>query len=144
MFRTFAGQPSVVLVDDDFFSARQMIRYLGTAGAGPVTHFASADLAVAGLLRLTHDGATPDLVVVDLKSSSAASAVFIAQLLAGQPGLFVVAMAPSLDRDVREALHQSGAVAVFERCADLTLFKRETSAIIEFWRRQGVATAMAL
>ena len=144
MFRNLAGRPSVVLVDDDFFSARQTTRHLGAAGAGAITHFASPDLAVPGLARQSHDGTAPDLVIVDLKSSSAATAIFIARLLAVQPGLFVVAMAPSLDRSVRQDLHEAGAVAVFERCADLALFKRETDAIIEFWRRQGVADAMAL
>lgn len=144
MFRNGASQPNVALVDDDFFSARQMTRHLGAAGAGAMTHFASADLAMAGLARMTREGAAPDLVIVDLKSSSQASATFVALVGTIIPQLLVVAMAPSLDRDVRQSLHDAGAAAVFERCPDLELFKRETNAIIEFWRRHGVADAMAL
>lgn len=144
MFRNDENQPSVVLVDDDNFSARLMTRHLGTAGAGPMTHFASADLAIAGLALMVSEGTAPDLVIVDLKSSSQASSAFVARLGSSLPQLFVVAMAPSLDRNVRQSLHDAGAAAVFERCPDLDLFKRETSAIIEFWRRCGVADAMAL
>ena len=49
--------------------------------------------------------------------------------------LVVVAMAPTLDRVVRDALLDAGADAVFERQADLQAYRSEAASIVSFWVR---------
>ena len=53
----------------------------------------------------------------------------------GAPKLLVVAMAPSLDREVRNGLLDAGAAAVFERHAELNAYRREAANIVGFWVR---------
>ncbi len=136
--------PAIALVDDDQYAASQMVRCLGRAGASAMTTYASARQALGDLAALVADDLAPDMVIVDLKSSSRATEVFVATLSDSLPSLLVVAMAPTLDRALREKLLRAGAAAVFERCADLKRFQSETDAIVEFWRREGVAYEMAL
>lgn len=79
----------------------------------------------------------PELVVVDLKASSQATREFILGLrqLEGTADLIVVAMAPDLDKDIRDELIDAGADAVFQRHADLDTFRREIAGIVSFWVR---------
>lgn len=79
----------------------------------------------------------PELVVVDLKASSQATREFILALrkLEGTADLIVVAMAPDLDKDIRDELIDAGADAVFQRHADLDTFRREIAGIVSFWVR---------
>lgn len=79
----------------------------------------------------------PELVVVDLKASSQATREFILGLrkLEGTADLIVAAMAPDLDKDIRDELIDAGADAVFQRHADLDAFRREIAGIVSFWVR---------
>ena len=134
-----ALQPIMALVDDDSHSARLMIRMLLAHGAPSVNWLDSDAVATAELGALLNDrrATLPGLVIVDLKSSSAATAEFIAKLRAMRDGtaLLVAAIAPTLDREVREVLLNAGADAVFERQADIDFYRREAAAIVSFWVR---------
>jgi len=132
-------QPFMALVDDDSHSARLMIRMLLAHGAPSVSWLDGEALASVELGRLLDDkrAMVPALVIVDLKSSSTATADFI-RALRSRPegkGLLVAAIAPTLDRDVRQALIAAGADAVFERQADIDFYRRESAAIVSFWVR---------
>ena len=135
---SFSGrQPAIVLVDDDFHSTRLLVRMLAAHGGPYVETMDDATLAAEKLMGAA---ATPSplgqcMVVVDLKSSSTATRDFIALLHREAPSLLVVAMAPSLDRDSRNELLDAGAAAVFERHADLNLYRREAASIVAFWVR---------
>lgn len=132
-----SSQPAIVLVDDDHHSARLMTRMLAAHDGPPVSRIADPDEAAANLTAAA--GAASDtvqpMVLVDLKSSSAATGDFVARLKREVPSLLVVAMAPSLDRDTRNTLLDAGAAAVFERHADLELYRREAASIVSFWVR---------
>jgi CheY-like chemotaxis protein len=134
-----AGQPFMALVDDDSHSARLMIRMLLAHGAPSVSWLDGEALATAELGKLLDDNkaALPGLVIVDLKSSSTATAEFIAKLrgMRDGPALLIAAMAPSLDREVRDVLLHAGADAVFERQANIDFYRREAAAIVSFWVR---------
>lgn len=137
MTAAYNGQPSIVLVDDDFHSARLMMRMLA-AHDGPHVEWLD-DAGRALELLAEYDAAPPVsgkcMALVDLKSSSAASREFIAELRRLAPGVLVVAMAPTLDRDMRNALLDAGAAAVFERHAELNTYRREAAGIVAFWVR---------
>jgi response regulator RpfG family c-di-GMP phosphodiesterase len=134
-----ALQPFMALVDDDSHSARLMIRMLLAHGAPSVNWLDNDAVATAELGALLNDrrATLPGLVIVDLKSSSAATAEFIAKLRAMRDGtaLLIAAIAPTLDREVREVLLNAGADAVFERQADIDFYRREAAAIVSFWVR---------
>ena len=130
-------QPAIALVDDDFHSARLLTRMLAAHGGPPVETMTDAALAAETLIGAA---STPSplgrcMIVVDIKSSSTATRDFIANLSRRAPSLLVVAMAPSLDRDSRNELLDAGASAVFERHADLNLYRREAASIVAFWVR---------
>ena len=130
-------QPALALVDDDFHSARLMTRMIEAHGGPQVSRFADPDIALEFLtecsLRPAHEAQC--LAVIDLKSSSTATRDFIMRLRQAAPNLLVVAMASSLDREVRNELLDAGAAAVFERHADITLYRREAANIVAFWVR---------
>ena len=130
------GQPVIALVDDDFHSARLLTRMLTAHGAPRVERMSDPAAALDSLVALA--AASPSsgcLVVVDLKSFSSASQDFIARLKHQAPGLLVVAMAPSLDRNIRNALLDAGAAAVFERHGELDAYRREAANIVGYWVR---------
>jgi CheY-like chemotaxis protein len=135
---TLSGrQPAIALVDDDYHSARLMTRMLEAHGGPQVLRLPDPHVAIESL----SDAATTPLadgrcmIVVDLKSSSTATRDFVVQLKHRAPQLLIVAMAPSLDRDVRNELLDAGASAVFERHSDITLYRREAASIVAFWVR---------
>jgi CheY-like chemotaxis protein len=134
-----AGQPYMALVDDDSHSARLMIRMLLAHGAPSVSWLDGEALATAELGKLLDDdlAALPGLVIVDLKNSSTATRDFVVKLRAMHDGrsLLIAAIAPSLEKDVRDVLLNAGADAVFERQADINSFRREAAAIVSFWVR---------
>jgi len=130
-------QPAIALVDDDFNSARLMMRMLAAHGGPHVQWMEDPNAAADALAALA---IAPPLggqcmVVVDLKSSSTANREFIEKLKLVAPNLLVVAMAPSLDRDLRNSLLDAGAAAVFERHAELNAYRREAANIVGFWVR---------
>ncbi|HEX4298381.1 MAG TPA: hypothetical protein VHZ56_10190 [Devosia sp.] len=131
------GQPAITLVDDDYHSARLLSRMLDAHGGPFVTRLGDP---VAALDHLVAASAQPlaagrNMALVDLKASSTATRDFIVALRREAPGLLVTAMAPSLDRDCRSALIDAGATAVFERHADLNLYRQEVANIVGFWVR---------
>ena len=130
-------QPAIALVDDDYHSARLMTRMLEAHGGPQVIRLPAPDVALEALAA---DSVTPmiagrSMAIVDLKASSTATRDFIAALKHRAPQLLVVAMAASLDRDVRNELLDAGASAVFERHSDITLYRREAASIVAFWGR---------
>lgn len=134
-----AGQPFMALVDDDSHSARLMIRMLLAHGAPSVSWLDGEALADSEFGQLLADpkAALPGLVIVDLKSSTTATADFIRKLRAMKDGtaLLIAAMAPTLERPVRDVLLEAGADAVFERQANIDFYRREAAAIVSFWVR---------
>ena len=134
---TFAaqGRPAISLVDDDFHSARLMTRMLLAHGGPEVEHLPDAASAITELAARMNPADGPFFVIVDLKATSTATREFIAQLKQKAPQLLVIAMARTLDRAVRDDLIEAGAAAVFERHADLNLYRREAASIIAFWVR---------
>jgi CheY-like chemotaxis protein len=129
-------QPAIALVDDDYHSARLMMRTLEAEGALRVSCLADPERAVdqLGKMAQQEDGAD-FMTVVDLKSSSTATRDFVRRLKDRAPALMIVAIAPSLDRDVRSALLDAGAAAVFERHSDIELYRREAASIVDYWAR---------
>jgi DNA-binding NtrC family response regulator len=130
-------QPAITLVDDDFHSARLLTRMLAAHGGPHVERLSDPETALDTLVALDSAtaGAGPCMVVVDLKSSSTATHDFIVKLKHDAPGLLVVAMSPSLDRDTRNSLLDAGASAVFERHGELNAYRREAANIVGFWVR---------
>ncbi len=126
------GRPAIALVDDDYHSARLMTRMLEAHGAPAIARLPDPEIALDALADAPAD---QRMAVVDLKSSSAATHDFIVALKQRTPEMLVVAMAPSLDRDIRDRLLDAGASAVFERHADITLYRREVASLVAFWVR---------
>ena len=128
-------QPAIALVDDDYHSARLMTRMLEAGGASHVSLMADLERAVDQLSEMARHPGSEFLAVVDLKSSSSATRDFIERLKGRAPGLTIVAVALSLDREVRTTLLDAGAAAVFERHSDIELYRREAACIVDFWAR---------
>ena len=130
-------QPAIALVDDDFHSARLMTRMLAAHGGPHVERLSDPETAAETLTAVASvppvDG--PCMVVVDLKSSSTATRDFVLRLKHEAPELLVVAMAPTLDREIRNSLLDAGAAAVFERHGELNAYRREAANIVGFWVR---------
>jgi DNA-binding response OmpR family regulator len=130
-------QPAIALVDDDFHSARLLMRMLAAHGSPDVEWLRDPATALDTLAG--YDALPPIngkcMALVDLKASSNASRDFIVELRRRAPGLMVVAMAPTLDRETRNALLDAGASAVFERHAELNAYRREAASIVGFWVR---------
>ncbi len=130
-------QPAIVLVDDDYHSARLLVRMLAAHDGPEAERMADPAMALESLAGFAAAASAEDrpMVIVDLKSSSTATRDFIARLKPVAPDLLVVAMAPSLDKASRDQLLNAGAAAVFERHADLNLYRREAASIVAFWVR---------
>ena len=127
-------QPAIALVDDDYHSARLMTRMLEAHGGPQVSRMPDPERAVEALSGVAPVDAHC-MAVVDLKSSSTATRDFVARLKHSAPQLLVVAMAPTLDREIRNELLDAGASAVFERHSDINLYRREAANIVAFWVR---------
>lgn len=133
----YGRQPAIALVDDDFHSARLLTRMIEAHGGPQVVCLPNPEAALETLAEPAAEptAAAPCMAVIDLKSSSKATRDFVARLKDRAPDLLVVAMAPSLDREVRGELLDAGAAAVFERHSDITLYRREAANIVSFWVR---------
>ena len=142
------NMPFVALVDDDQHSAHLLTRMLLAHGAPHIQWYGGADDGRAMLTGVLANPAAnwPSLLIVDLKAHSAANLEFIAsiQSLARQKGVPVVVMAPLLDREGREALHDAGASAVFFRHAELDAYRREAAGIVSFWARSQRLDAVGM
>ena len=130
-------QPAIVLVDDDFYSARLLMRMLEAHGGPFMARMSDPESAIESLMGMAAASpfGGPCLVIVDLKFSSTATRDFVARLKDEVPNMVVVAMAPSLDRTLRNELLDAGAAAVFERHAELNLYRIEAANIVSFWAR---------
>ena len=132
-------QPYVMLVDDDVHSARLLTRMLLAHGGPSVQWIEDSAEGLRQIKLLLADAGKhlPGLVIVDLKSSSAAAGNFIAEIagLERSRSLVIAAMAPNSDRGTRDALLDAGADAVFERHAALPAYRAEAAAIVSFWVR---------
>lgn len=137
MMTVLDRQPAIVLVDDDYHSARLMTRMIAAHDGPRVIRFADGQAALTALVAIADYPPTSEqcMVVVDLKASSTASLDFILSLKQRAPRLLVVAVASTLDRDVRNDLIDAGATAVFQRQADLNLYRNEAASIVSFWAR---------
>lgn len=131
--------PFVALIDDDQHSAYLLTRMLVAHGSPHVHWYGNAADGLTCLQAVLANSAAswPSLLIVDLKSHSAANLEFVAsiQLLMRQKGVPVVVMAATLDRQQRQALQDAGAAAVFSRQAELDAYRREAAAIVSFWAR---------
>ena len=125
--------PAMTLVDDDFHSARLLTRMLAAHGGPQVEHLPDPDIALDEISA--RSAVSPIFVIADLKRSSVATRDFVAAVKAAAPRSTIVAMAPSLQKSVRDCLLEAGAAAVFERHADVNLYRREAASIIAFWVR---------
>lgn len=131
--------PYWVLVDDDGHSARLLTRMLFAHGAPSIEWIESSEAGLSQIKSLLLDRARtlPGLVVVDLKSSSTASAEFVSKIasLPRSQSLLIAVMVAEPNRVTRERLLEAGADAVFERHADLQAYRAEAAAIVSFWVR---------
>jgi DNA-binding response OmpR family regulator len=139
-------QPFLALIDDDSHSARLMTRMLLAHGAPSVRWLdgeAAADEELGSQLA-TPEAQLPGMVIVDLKTSSGATHDYVEALCAHERAseLLVVAMSPTLDREVRERLLEAGAAAVFERHAHIDAYRREAAGIVSFWVRNQHLSAI--
>jgi CheY-like chemotaxis protein len=131
--------PFLALIDDDSHSARLITRMLLAHGAPSVQWHDGAEAGIEKLGELLADrhAILPGIVIVDLKATSTATRDFIAAIrqLERSTELLLVAVAPTLDREVRDELLDAGAAAVFERHGDLDAYRREAASIVSFWVR---------
>jgi CheY-like chemotaxis protein len=131
--------PFMALVDDDSHSARLITRMLLAHGAPAVQWLDGAESGAGKLGELLADrrSVLPGLVIVDLKTSSSATRDFIAGIrkLERSDALLIAAVAPTLDREVRDSLLEAGADAVFQRHGDIDAYRREAASIVSFWVR---------
>lgn len=93
-----AVQPFMALVDDDSHSARLMIRMLLAHGAPSVSWLDGEAIASTELGKLLDDrkATLPGLVIVDLKSSSNATADFVRKLRGMQDGTALLIAFPNV------------------------------------------------
>ena len=138
-----ALEPFFVLVDDHIHSARLMRRAMQmNASPARVVWIGTAGRAERTLTRLLRGPAAqrPNMVIVDLKSHSGASAAFISRIgnLAASANVPVAAITGTGADESRQVLLKSGADAVFARHHDLTAYRAEMVKIIDFWVRETV------
>ena len=142
------NSPFVALIDDDQHSAHLLTRMLIAHGSPDVHAYGNAVDGAARLHAVLGDinANWPSLLIVDLKSHSSANFEFVStiQHLARQKGVPVVVMAPTLDRQGRQALLEAGASAVFFRQAELDAYRREAAGIVSFWARNQRLDAVGM
>ena len=138
-----AFEPVFVLVDDHIHSARLMHRAMAmNAPAARLVWIGKARRAERALIRVlgADRSQLPDMVIVDLKAHSGASAAFIARIgnLAASAGVPVAAIADRGTTGNHPALLESGADAVFVRHHELGAYRAEVAEIVNFWVRETV------
>ncbi|WP_404402662.1 hypothetical protein [Pelagibacterium halotolerans] len=135
------NKPVFALVDDHVHSARQLSR---TLSAAPEPAFlvwlggANRGKRILMEIFTARPERTPDMVIVNLKGYSSASAEFIADIekLVHNADIPIVALASTLDASTRNTLLAAGASAVFEHHADLDAYRREMAQLTRFWVRE--------
>lgn len=141
MTTIMADGPLFALVDDHIHAARLMSRTM-VRGQVParLSWLGNGDRARRILpLRLeTASPHTPDMIIVDLKIHSGATAAFIAEIgnLARTAGVPIAAITADKNPRTIDHLRQCGASAVFERHHDLTAYRAEIARLTDFWVRE--------
>lgn len=138
-----AHGPVFALVDNDVHSARLMKRVLASvADHVELTWLGDARRAKRSLVELfdQRSDSMPDLVIVDLKAHSSASADFVTEIRnhAKAAGVAIVAIVEEDAGTEPGRLRHAGADAVFVRHPDLAAYAAELEAITEFWVRETV------
>lgn len=132
-------QPYLALVDDDPRTARLLTRMLLAHGAPSVRWLEGADHGRTELAELlaAPENQLPELVIVDLKISSEATAAFIKSVrsMPYAHSLVIAAMTSAPERRLHEQQLSAGADAVFERVADDTDYRREAARLVSYWVR---------
>lgn len=131
-------RPYLALLDDDPESARLLTMMLLAHGAPSVRWLESADQARAELASLlAARDLLPELVIVNLKVSSEASATFIKDIRAVPYGhsLVIAAMTSAPERRLQEIQLAAGADAAFERVADDAGYRRVAARLVRYWVR---------
>jgi CheY-like chemotaxis protein len=139
--------PYFALVDDDPHSARLLIQMLLAHGSPRFETFKDGDDAFARLVpALATSSVCPTLIIIDLKSHSAANLEFVAVLapLVSKLDIPIVVMAQRPDREMSEALRYAGAAAVFTRHAELAAYRHEAANIVSFWARSQRLDAVGM
>ncbi|WP_417585216.1 hypothetical protein [Pelagibacterium sp.] len=136
-------EPLFVLVDDHKHSARLMRRAMqATTSPARVAWIGSARRAERTLLRLLGSSGIdrPDMVIVDLKSQSGASADFISRIgnFVADANVPLAAIADTGAAECRRELLDSGADAVFVRHHELDAYRAEMASLVDFWVRETV------
>ncbi|WP_116654548.1 response regulator [Pelagibacterium sediminicola] len=133
--------PIFALVDDHIHSARLFARTLRRTGAFVrVRWMGNAGRALRSFERLLSNRGpgTPDMIVVDLKASSAANENFLTRIAsqARAAGIPVAVMATDLDHDKRQRLLSAGATAAFDRHHEHDAYRRQVERISSYWVRE--------
>ena len=140
--------PFVALVDDDQHSASLLTRTLLAHGSPRVQRFGDAADGYAKLSGvLTNSAAVwPSLIIVDLKSHSAANLDFLRSIqpMAYQTGVSVVVMLHPAERGRRDLLEASGAAAIFFRHTDRDAYRREAASLVSFWAQSQRLDAVGM
>lgn len=138
-----ARGPVFALVDNDIHSARLMKRVLASVAEDvELLWLGDANRAGRSLVEVFDRKRDwmPDLVIVDLKSRTSASADFVAEIRnhAKAAGVAIVAIVEAHAETEPGRLRRVGADAVFTRHPDLAAYRAEIEAITEFWVRETV------
>jgi AmiR/NasT family two-component response regulator len=146
MMNTADNQPFLALVDEDAHSARMMSRMLAAHGAPDVQSWGDGEAAERAF-QITFDGprsSRPSMIIVDLKSRSNATRDFLAAVRerSRAASIILVAVVPGSDPALRDSLMDAGAMAVFERHADLAAYRAEAASIVSFWVRNQRLSAV--
>ncbi|ODT65809.1 MAG: hypothetical protein ABS75_29875 [Pelagibacterium sp. SCN 63-23] len=140
--------PFIMLIDDDDHSAHLLTRMLAAHGAPAVMHVSGASAGEAALSSILadHQATWPGLLIVDLKSHSAANMEFVVRnhAMLRQKGVPLAIMAAPTDRAGRRALQDAGANAVFFRQAELDAYRHEVASIVSFWARNQCLDAIGM
>ena len=138
----------MALVDDDQHSASLLTRTLLAHGSQRVERFGDAADGHARLAGVLTNSAAiwPSLIIVDLKSHSAANLDFLRSIqpLANQAGISVAVMLHPAERDQRETLEAAGAAAIFFRHADRDAYRREAASLVSFWAQSQRLEAVGM
>lgn len=131
---------SFLLIDDDKFSARFFTRQLRKRAEGKasivVKWLNTAKDGITALQSLSAKSANdglPNLVVVDLKTSSSANLEFLRSVSLQLQGttLRIAVFTASKDVQTKQALTDAGATAVFERHSNLENFGAELDSLLQ-------------
>jgi DNA-binding NarL/FixJ family response regulator len=142
------GAPFLALIDDDRHSATLLTRMLLAHGAPRVDWLGDGEASLSSLTdALSGQGShRPDMIVVDLKSSSRASAEFLRSIqpLAHRCDVPAVVVAQPNNGAQRDLLEDCGASAVFYRHADPAAYRQEAASMVSFWARRHRPVAVGM